>query len=147
MAVLADLDRALVAELPVLLDRERPAVAAEAVAAPHAIVNLLRALVPVVLVQVLERAAALDILAGEGQVLRDELLGPLVDLRSILLRQYLISALHILVVILDLDLLLLGELPPVVQNEQLLRLILRNILDERRLPVHFFDVFELQGRF
>ena len=59
----------------------------------------------------------------------------------------MLPPLHILVVILNLNLLLFGELASIVQNQQFLGWILWNVLNKWWLPVELFYIFELQSRF
>ena len=145
--ILADLDGTLVAEFAIVPNIVVTTLRAEAVSAAHAVVDLADLYQPtVVLVGHLECPVALRVLALERQVLWNQLLWTLEHLNAKVFRDKMLSPLHVLVVILNLNLLLLGELAPIVQNQQLLRGIPRNILDERRLPVELFHVFELQSR-
>ena len=146
MAILAHLDWVLVAELVVLLEHVGSALPAEAVATAHAIVDWLVVLDTVVLVEALELTAAVWVLAGEGEVLGDPLLGTLVHLGCFGLREELLAPLHVLVVVLYFYLFLLREFAAVVQDEEVLGLVLRDVVNEWRLPIHLFHVFQLKCR-
>ena len=119
---------------------------AEAVSAAHAIVDLADLdQTAIFLIWHLEGSVTLWILALKCQMFRYGLLRTLEHLITHVFRKKMLSPHHVLIVIFDFDLFLLAEFASVVQNKELFSRVLWNVLYERRLPVKFFHIFELQS--